>query len=83
MRHSIVVETVDDTPDRLGGRGEKEVRSDSRCWGDAEQHDQDWCQQRSTANASRANKGADEETGDRVVRIDRSKQHDRLFANLF
>src|SRR5262249_31526994 len=72
---------VDDTPNRLSGRREKEIRSDSRCWGNAEQHDQDWGQQRSAANASRANEGTNEETDDRVVRIDRSKQHDRLLAN--
>src|SRR5262245_6499624 len=76
-----LVKTVDDTPNRLSGRREKEIRSDSRCWGNAEQHDQDWGQQRSAANASRANEGTNEETDDRVVRIDRSKQHDRLLAN--
>ena len=31
----------------------------------------------------RANQGADEEPGDRELRIDRSEQHDRLRTNFF
>jgi len=74
------VEAMHKTSNRLGSCCEKQVCPNSRCWGNTKQHDENRRHQRSAAYASHAYKRANEESGDRVMRIDRTRGHSASFA---
>src|ERR1700730_8064480 len=74
------VEAVHKTPNRLSSCREKQVCPEWGCGGNTKQYDKDRRHQRSASYAGHAYKRADEESRDRVMRIDRTREHSASFA---